>query len=880
MGRLPRWSDARSEILSRIDLETILGPHLDHARRRGLELQACCPFHDESTPSWAIHVGPGDKRGLHKCMACGASGDFVGLWQHIRGVSFADAVNELADHVGVGADDAGGPPGHDPLGAGRTEASAPNRPARTSATISTLPPPAIPAKRIRAWHDALMARPQLLDALCEARGLSRSTVQRALIGHDGERFTLPIRDPDGKVVNVRRYALPPNAGRAKMLNYVDVDTGYRYGTPPRLYGLDMVVAERDHARPVVVCEGEWDRVIATQAGYLAVTGTHGASVWREEWTHALKGKQVILAFDDDKAGRAARDAVAVQLLGDGECTVYMVVWPQTWGGKDISDWALQHHAEPRHGLPQLLDEPARWEDHGQAEGGPPDPASDPDMAWMTLLRWHTDEKGRERLVHDTGNLVMILTNHPDWKGRLVLDEFSGRQRWTAEPPKPKGVETAMARVTSFPADVRDEHWVAVSGWMAREWGWFPGKSTTLDAMQAAMDLQAIHPLRVYLESVQWDGTPRVDQWLTTYLHAAATPATARVGRWWLISAVARIFQAGCQADHMLILEGLQEAGKSSAVRALAGEWYQGKLGNIESKEGQATLQGAWIIEIGELDAFRGKAATAIKDFVTQVIDVFRPAYGRLQRWMPRQCVFVGTTNESQYLRDPTGARRFWPVQVGGVIDVARLQRDRDQIWAEAVTLFRAGEQWWPARGDNVREELLALQEARQDVDPWEESVGRYLAGQDETSLQAVLDFLDVPLERRTRTEQMRVGAIVHRAKWKRVRRKVDSGQHVWRYVPEHVDRQMAIGLHIDADPWTHEVVGLLGTCREALASTLLEALGADPADRVAQTRLGAVMRAEGWKKVRVRTEDGVRIHKYLSPFTKAVEGEMPVGDND
>lgn len=223
-------------------------------------------------------------------------------------------------------------------------------------------------------------------------------------------------------------------------------------------------------------------------------------------------------------------------------------------------------------------------------------------------------------------------------------------------------------------------------------------------MHQAAELVAVkhsfHPVRNYLNALAWDGTPRLDTWLSYYLGVERLNAKApiggdyvdAIGRMFLISAVARIFEPGCQCDYALVLEGEQGNLKSSACTVLGGPWFSDHLPDLHANEKDVSqhLNGKWIIEIPELSALLKADAAAIKSFISRRVERYRRSYGRRDMFEPRQCIFIGTTNEATYLRDPTGGRRFWPVKVLSV-DLAALRHDRDQLWVEAVHRYRQGE---------------------------------------------------------------------------------------------------------------------------------------------------------------------------------------------
>jgi putative DNA primase/helicase len=189
-----------------------------------------------------------------------------------------------------------------------------------------------------------------------------------------------------------------------------------------------------------------------------------------------------------------------------------------------------------------------------------------------------------------------------------------------------------------------------------------GSTAVADCIAVAARDAPFHPVREFLDGLEWDKQPRLRIWLCDYLNATSgAQYLAAVGTRFMVSAVARIMQPGCQADHSLVLEGAQGIGKTSAARALAvrPEWFAGSLPDIHSKDAALQLCGRWIIEIAELKAIRSSQLEATKTFLTQCVDTIRPPYGRRTAQFPRQCVFLGTTNETEYLRDRSGNRRYW-----------------------------------------------------------------------------------------------------------------------------------------------------------------------------------------------------------------------------
>jgi predicted P-loop ATPase len=304
-----------------------------------------------------------------------------------------------------------------------------------------------------------------------------------------------------------------------------------------------------------------------------------------------------------------------------------------------------------------------------------------------------------------------------------------------------------------------------------------------DIMHQAVDLRAkeqtFHPIRDYLSGLEWDGQPRLDGWLFTYLGAERNPYTAGIGRMFLIAMVARISEPGCKADYMMVLEGPQGARKSTACTVLGGEWFSDNLPDVTTgKDVAQHLPGKWLIEIAEMSALSKAEAAALKAFITRPVERYRPSYGRKEVIQPRQCVFIGTTNKTTYLRDETGGRRFWPVKIG-VIDTDALARDRDQLFAEAVALYRAGTQWWP-NGEFERQHIQPEQDERYEEDVWEAPIREYLGGCSRARVgdiaREALRFEDRGMGR---AEQNRISAVLARLGWQQ--RRDSTGR--WYYPP-------------------------------------------------------------------------------------------------
>lgn len=387
---------------------------------------------------------------------------------------------------------------------------------------------------------------------------------------------------------------------------------------------------------------------------------------------------------------------------------------------------------------------------------------------LDLIR---DEKNRPSW--NMANAITLLSDHGDWHGVLAYNEFTSRRVLLREIPGQGG--------GMYPRPIEDDDYAAAQSWFNRNG--FPRASMDIvsGAVRKVCRHQSFDPLCDYLNGLEWDQTPRLGSWLTTYCGVESSGYTSEVGLRWCASAVARAFKPGCKADCMIVLEGPQGQRKSSVFRALAGEdWFSDALPQMGTKDAQSYLRGRWIIEVGELEAMR-KDVDAIKAFITRQVETYRPAYGREEVSEPRRCVFAGTTNKDDWQRDETGGRRFWPVRVGE-IDVPAIERDCDQLWAEAVTLYRQGERWW-LEGEIAEQAKCEAAERRPD-DPWRADIARVVQTKTEVTSKQVLAEMGVLPSEMTPSLSKRVTQELVALGWSKQGR-ITSGENkgAARYVP-------------------------------------------------------------------------------------------------
>ncbi len=427
------------------------------------------------------------------------------------------------------------------------------------------------------------------------------------------------------------------------------------------------------------------------------------------------------------------------------------------GGASVS---LGENLEVQHAGPDFIGD-ADYEAFLRLVPSDVPPARRSEKEWIDDLIY-AQKDGFSYVDPHTQNNVYLMSRYSErLRGIFILNEFSQRKMVVKCPP--------WQREEKFkPRDVRDDDYARVLSEL-EHLHLRPKIGQVTAAVESICHDRSFHPVQRFFKNLKWDGVKRVGKWLPYYMGAEKDPFEylEAVGSKWLVAAVARIYNPGCKFDHMLVLEGGTDIGKSAALRKLAtfhGEeyFYDGMtFGIIHDKDTMQKIQGNIIIEFPELSSLQARDVDDVKQWITIQEDRGRKPYGREPVMYPRQFVLAGTTNNSEYLRDSTGNKRFWPVRCGDRLALKSLEDDREQLWAEAVHLYESGFCYWIPEGDPLIPVFQECQNSRLVRHSWEEDIMNFCEGKSFITTRDILvKAIDMQLHKIRRGDEMIVADIL------------------------------------------------------------------------------------------------------------------------
>lgn len=764
-------------LLSKIDIVKVIGEHVQLGKS-GAEFEACCPFHNERTPSFKVN----QVKQIYHCFGCGANGDAIKFLQDYQGLTFIEACRAL----GADVPESGAQATVTPRAAVQREPLHEKQQKTVWQPMLPVPPHAteLPKAHTHRGH------PERTWCYRDASGNALGYVFR-FKKSDGGKETLPLvwaRNPDNGREDWRWLSFPE---------------------PRPLYGLDRLAAKPDAT--VLLVEGEKCADAAhEQLPDLAVVSWPGGgkAVGKADWL-PLYGRRVVMWADcDAKRERltpaekeAGVDPMSKPLLAESEQpgvkAMAQIAGMLADGGGKLWTVAIPAPGEKPDGwdVADAIEEglvgdaladfirgnsrpvaPASEGGEMPSEGAstPPGAAAgggdDAPPSWRTMLLRKDD-----RLIDCRENVYLMLRHHPAWDGVIGADAFA--KRVMKRKPTPWGGQVGEWEETDT---------LRLGMWLAQEERLLVRSSENIAAAVnwCAAD-QQFHPVMDYLESLHWDGVSRLDDWLTDYLGVRRTEYVMLVGRFFLVSMVARIYRPGCVVRAMPIFEGGQFQGKSTALRILGGPWFGDTTLDLNNKDAYQLIQGCWLYEVAELDAFNRAETTRIKSFISSTKDRFRAPYERAPRDWLRQTVFGGSTNQDEYFKDQTGNTRYWPLRVmeEGPIELDKLSAMRDQLFAEAVVCFKRGDRWHPTQ-DEQRRLFEPEQDEREIMDLWEPIIRRYLKGLTQrqvTATDIIQDCLKIDAGKidGTRSMSTRIGVVMKRLGWHKKRSSSGSREYYY-----------------------------------------------------------------------------------------------------
>jgi Virulence-associated protein E-like domain len=523
-----------------------------------------------------------------------------------------------------------------------------------------------------------------------------------------------------------------------------------------------VVKHIKRARGVFVVAGERDAEVLHGLGCVGVCIDDNAKISRAQ-LEPLKGARLLVLADNNSRAHVASVARTLERVAS---VVRVIDLPN---GGDLSAWIgagagkAQLTALAGEALARASVLPEGFIERVKAEKKKTKPAptrsrpqtstrseQSPTVVWS---RFDLKCNGNGQPYPNLANVVRVLTLHADFTGHLWYDEFANRIMTTLGGTAPRQLEDGDVLNLTVALQERLE--------LARV-----DDGTMHKACMVVARGNRRNALREKLESLTWDRKRRLAALFVDGFGAKDSDYAVKVSENFLIGAVARVYSPGCKLDTMVTLEGPQGAKKSTALAILGGEWFTEVHETIGTKDFYLALDGKWIIELAELASFTKADVDKLKGVLSCPTDRYRAPWARLAADYARRCVFVGSTNEEMYLRDPSGARRFWPIECGH-IDVGWLRANREQLLAEAVAAFKAGAKWWEMPEVDTQKE----QEGRRRADPWEAIIDDWLTGKNDATAREILsDALKLEPGRQDTSAMMRVAAVLKRLGFRKYQR--------------------------------------------------------------------------------------------------------------
>lgn len=399
--------------------------------------------------------------------------------------------------------------------------------------------------------------------------------------------------------------------------------------------------------------------------------------------------------------------------------------------------------------------------------------------WRMSIQRTASKTGLGAPKNTLKNVVLILRNDVGEKV-FKRNDFSGTELY--------GMSTPWGGKEDH--ELTDVDVILIKSWLAKRFRFEPSNDRINEAIMEIAHCNRFHPVRDYLNALpDWDGKPRLNEWLHKALHAKGPEEYIRaVARKTICAMVARVMRPGTKFDQVVILEGAQGVGKSTFVRKLASDlWFSDAHINISDKDAILSMKAVWIVELGELGGMRKADIDQLKEFISRTTDRIRVPYGKRTENFPRQCIFIGTTNSDDYLKDLTGNRRFWPVSVGHC-DWAWIDKNRDQLFAEAKIYDMLGEPLF-LENSETNNHAISEQNKRVFTDSLIDTFEAFFLGECEnfpkekfTTADLFGDFGPAAGLRGDRGDQMRAAEALKYMGFKKLRErdeKGEAGRRIW-----------------------------------------------------------------------------------------------------